>query len=319
MPNNYTLLTGNNKEILKTLDKNIVDVCITDPPYGMDIAGAKWDHNVPESDTWEEVKRVLKPGAFCLSFCSPQLYHRMAVGVEDAGFIVRDQIMWMTTTKMAKGGGLKPCHEPIVVAQKPISEKTIKVNIEKWGVGKINAETTRVPWSGKPPTGWVAGGHKRRHFGAQEKDQSKSTKGSVKVDGLAEANPNGRYPSNILGSVLPLHQEYFYDPIIDDENAYDNYYYSGRVTTKERGPGNNHPTPKPIKLMRYLIRLYCPKGGIVLDPFSGSGSTGIAALQEKDNYIGIELSQEYTDIAENRIQDFLNSQKPISKLFTYEK
>jgi len=241
-----------------------------------------WDHSVPTVDIWREVLRVLKPGGFCLSFCSPQLYHRMATAVEDAGFNIKDQIMWMVTTKMPKKNRLKPAHEPIVVAQKPF-KGSIKANFEKWGVGQIDVATTRVPWDGKPPTGWVKGGMQRRTFGKDGK-----TTGTQKEFGKEDANPAGRYPSNIIGEVQEEHQKYFYAP---------------RVTRKERGEYNNHPTPKPISLMSYLIRIYSPPGSTVLDPFCGSGSTGIAALLKGREFIGIEMEQEYIDISERRIND----------------
>ena len=160
----YEIYCGDNLAILSTdmIPDNSFDACITDPPYGMGME--HWDNSVPPVELWEQVLRVLKPGAFCLSFCSPELYHRMAVNVDDAGFDIKDQIIWMVTTKMAKQNRLKPAHEPIVVAQKPL-DGTIQNNFDTWGVGKINVETTRVPWDGKPPTGWIKGGSKRRAFG----------------------------------------------------------------------------------------------------------------------------------------------------------
>ncbi len=276
----YALHTGDCLDVMKKLSDNTIDSCVTDPPYGMGMDD--WDHAVPTVEIWKEVYRILKPGAFCLSFCSPQLYHRMASAVDDAGFNIKDQIMWMVTTKMPKKNTLKQAHEPIVVAQKPF-KGTIKKNFEEWGVGVIDVLNTRVPWDGKPPTGWVKDGHKRRTFGKEGK-----TTGSQKEFGKVDANPDGRYPSNIIGEVLPEHQKYFYAP---------------RVTRKERGDYNNHPTPKPISLMSYLIRVYCPPDKIVLDPFSGSGSTGLGALKEGRKYIGIDMSQDYNDIAEKRIKE----------------
>ena len=286
---NYKLFTGNCKAVLTQIPDNTIDSCITDPPYGMGME--EWDHSVPSKEIWEEVYRTLKPGAFCLSFCSPQLYHRMAVAVEDAGFIVKDQIMWMITTKMPKKNRLKPAHEPIVVAQKPF-KGSIQKNFEEWGVGKIDVDTTRVPWDGKPPTGWVKGGLQRRVFGKEGK-----TTGTQKEFGKVDANPAGRYPSNIIGEVLPEHQKYFYAP---------------RVTRKERGEYNDHPTPKPIALMSYLVRVYCPQNGLVLDPFCGSGSTGIGALLENRKFVGIDQEEKYIKISEQRIDDHVcNSKKEI--------
>ena len=273
----YTIQTGNCKEVLSSYGENFFHACITDPPYGMNMD--HWDHSVPSVDIWKEVYRTLKPGAFCLSFCSPELYHRMAVNVEDAGFMIKDQIMWMTTTKMPKHNRLKPAHEPIVVAQKSY-EGSLQNNFDKWGCGLIDIEIARVPWDKRPPKGWVKHGLKRRTFG-----RAGITTGTSKEYGKEDANPNGRYPSNIVGEVQSEHQKYFYAP---------------RATRKEKGVNNNHPTVKPVDLMAYLIKIYCPLGASVLDPFCGSGTTGVAALREDREFTGIDLSPEYVKIAIGR-------------------
>jgi len=293
--NSHTIHCGNNIDVLKTFSDNTYDSCITDPPYGMDIAGVGWDHHVPPVETWREVHRVLKPGAFVLSFCSPEFYHRMAVNVEDAGFRPLDMIVWMVTTKMAKTNRLKPAHEPIFVAQKPL-EGSIDNNMKVYGCGRINTKSTRIPWDKTPPT-YVEGGHTRRSFGDTVEKSVNQNIGTV------DANPDGRYPSNIIG--------YFDDP------EHQKYFYAPRVSKQERGEYNTHPTPKPISLMRYLVRVYSPKGGTVLDPFMGSGSTGIGTLQEKSNFVGIDMSQEYCDIAEKRIQEHCQETQ-FDKLFDYE-
>jgi site-specific DNA-methyltransferase (adenine-specific) len=241
-----------------------------------------WDYSVPDVSIWREVYRTLRPGAFCLAFCSPELYHRLACNVEDAGFIIKDQIMWMTTTKMAKYNRLKPAHEPIVVGQKSY-EGSLKDNHEKWGCGLIDVENTRVPWEKEPPKGWVADGHKRRTFGREGK-----TTGTQQEYGTKDANPKGRYPMNIIGEVETAHQKYFYAP---------------RATRKEKGKYNNHPTVKPINLMAYLIKIYSPVNSTVLDPFCGSGSTGVAAIRESRNFVGVDLSSDYTEIARERCAD----------------
>lgn len=292
----YDLICSDNLKAMKTMASNSIDACITDPPYGMEIANVGWDHNVPPTETWKEVFRILKPGAFVLSFCSPEFYHRMAVNVEDAGFRPLDMIVWMVTTKMAKANRLKPAHEPIFVAQKPV-EESIEKNFQKWGCGKINVDRARIPWEGKPPTGWIKGGSKRRAFGG---DVNKAADLSVKE--TEDANPNGRYPSNIIGHF--------------DSSDHQKYFYAPRVTRKERGEYNDHPTPKPISLMRYLCRVYAPANGLIIDPFLGSGSTGIAALQENQRFVGIDMSQHYIDIAKRRIDDHCSG--TLEKLFDYE-
>ena len=187
----YIITSDDCINALDGFDPNSFDTCITDPPYGMGME--HWDHSVPSVEIWQEVYRVLKPGAFLLSFCSPQLYHRMACNVEDAGFEIKDQIMWMTTTKMPKVNRLKPAHEPIVVAQKK-PEGSLQDNHNKYGVGFINTVDTRIPWDKDPPKGWVAQGGKRRTFGKEG-----NTTGGGAEYGTVDANPDGRYPSNIIG------------------------------------------------------------------------------------------------------------------------
>ena len=344
MTADYKLFTGDSKVILSDIPDNVIDSCITDPPYGMDME--EWDHSVPTKEIWQEVYRTLKPGAFCLSFCSPQLYHRMVCAVEDAGFVIKDQIMWMITTKMPKKNRLKPAHEPIVVAQKPF-KGSIQKSFEEWGTGKIDVNNTRVPWDGEPPKGWIKGGSRRRKFGkevlsakreknicdlvvnhigkkslekmtdsildvyikspaypedlkivineamkAVKKDRTKLYLGFEHLlkNRTQDANTAGRYPSNIIGEVLPEHQKYFYAP---------------RVTRKERGDYNDHPTPKPISLMSYLVKIYCPERGLVLDPFCGSGSTGIGALLENRKFVGIDQEEKYVEISKRRIEESL--------------
>jgi len=285
----FDVLTGDCKDVLSTYGENTFHSCITDPPYGMGMD--HWDHSVPDVDIWREVYRTLRPGAFCLAFCSPELYHRLACNVEDAGFKIIDQIMWMTTTKMPKNNRLKPAHEPIVVGQKPF-KGSIKDNFEQWGCGMIDVTNTRVPWDKKPPTGWVAQGAKRRTFGKEGK-----TTGTREEFGTTDANPDGRYPMNIIGEVNKAEQKYFYAP---------------RATRKEKGEYNDHPTVKPVSLMEYLIKIYSPVNSTVLDPFCGSGSTGVAAKQQNRNFVGIDLSAHYTEIAKTRVTSCSSGTTPIA-------
>lgn len=289
----FSISTGNCQDVLSSYGENFFHSCITDPPYAMGME--EWDYDIPPVDIWREVFRTLRPGAFCLAFCSPELYHRLACNVEDAGFKIKDQIMWMTTTKMPKHNRLKPAHEPIVVAQKPY-QGSLQSNFEEWGCGLIDTENTRVPWDKKPPTGWVAQGGKRRTFG-----KDGNTKGSGAEYGTVDANPAGRYPSNIIGEVQPEHQKYFYAP---------------RATRKEKGADNDHPTVKPVSLMAYLTKIYCPPGGIVLDPFCGSGSTGVAAIQESREFVGIDLSEHYAEIAKKRCEKTVASEGDANPLLS---
>ena len=89
------LLNGDCLDKLKELEADSVDSIVTDPPYGLAFMGKKWDYDVPSQAIWEECMRVLKPGGHLLSFAGSRTYHRMAVRIEDAGFEIRDQIMWI--------------------------------------------------------------------------------------------------------------------------------------------------------------------------------------------------------------------------------
>jgi len=89
------VIQGNSLEVLKTFEDNSIDTIITDPPYGLSFMGKKWDYDVPSIKLWKECLRVLKPGGTALIFAGSRTQHRMAVNVEDAGFILKDTIMWL--------------------------------------------------------------------------------------------------------------------------------------------------------------------------------------------------------------------------------
>jgi len=159
------LYQGDNIESLKKLPDNSVDSVVSDPPYALNFMGARWDSQVPSVEFWKEVYRVLKPGGHVLSFGGTRTYHRMTVNIEDAGFEIRDQIQWIYAQGFPKslninkaiseidpsnkdfdgfGTNLKPANEPICVARKPLSEKSVAENVLKWGTGGINIDGTRI-------------------------------------------------------------------------------------------------------------------------------------------------------------------------------
>ena len=153
---NIRLLKGDCIKQLKELKDNSVDSVVTDPPYEIGFMGKGWDDSgiANNPKLWKEVLRVLKPGGHLLSFSHSRTYHRQAVAVEDAGFEIRDQIMWIYGSGFPKshnigkkvdeyegwGTALKPAHEPIVMARKPLSEKTIVKNVLEHGTGGINID-----------------------------------------------------------------------------------------------------------------------------------------------------------------------------------
>ena len=256
------LILGDCLEKLKDINTQSIDAVITDPPYGISFMQNKWDYDVPSVELWKECLRVLKKGGYLLSFSSAKTYHRLACNVEDAGFEIRDQILWIYGEGMPKSKNLlKPAHEPIVMAIKHGALNNL--NIDKCKIGtekRVNKKT------------------------AQNKNCFN------KINDI-DRSCIGRYPANLL-----------HDGSTNIEQ-FSNYFYCAKADEKDRNKYNNHPTVKPTKLMKYLIRLVCPVGGTVLDPFMGSGTTGKAALSEGMNFIGIEKEKSYFEIANRRIKN----------------
>ncbi len=307
------------EEMQRLIDEGVqVDSVVTDPPYhltsivkrfgkdnsapakyGTDGAyaraskgfmGKEWDGGdiAFRPETWELALKLLKPGGHLLAFSASRNYHRMTVAIEDAGFEIRDQLMWLYGSGFPKshnlgdgwGTALKPAHEPIVMARKPISEKSIVDNVLKHGTGGINIDGCRVDLSeGDDPRLGGKGTWKT-------KEMAKNVYGNYqgKESGSSEL---GRFPANVMHDGL--------------EEDWARFFYCPKTSKSERGKDNTHPTVKPQELMKYLCRLVTPKGGIVLDPFMGSGSTGLAAKDEGFDFIGIEREKEYFEICKSRI------------------
>ena len=413
------LHNGDCLDILKMMieDEVFVDSIVTDPPYhlnsiverfgkdnsapaqyGTDGAfkrastgfmGKEWDGGdiAFRQETWELCLKVLKPGGHLLAFSASRNYHRMAVAIEDAGFEIRDQVMWLYGsgfpksmnvgkaldkklgneresfgTKLKKAGdmrggnyvkggdyksieieitkgntewegwgtALKPAHEPLVLARKPLSENSVVDNVLKHRTGGINIDECRVE-------GNTENVERKKVVRKSRTDDSVFNNGnsSFRAEGTlyADADPRGRFPSNVMHDGSDSIKELFEDK--------SKYFYCAKTSKTERNQGldnlptkkassmpgrrnaddmkdskidndvtgrfvtekkNIHPTVKPIKLMKYLCRLITPKGGTILDPFMGSGSTGMAAKEENFEFVGIEKEEEYFNIASARIE-----------------
>lgn len=190
----YQLHVGRCEEVLKSLPDNSVDAIVTDPPYGLSFMNHKWDYEVPTVEQWQECMRVLKPGGHLLAFGGSRTYHRLVVNVEDAGFEIRDQILWIYGSGFPKshnldgdfdgwGTALKPAHEPIVMARKPF-KKTVSANMAEHGTGAINIDSCRIPTDEALNGG--AGG-----LLSHQRD------GTEPVADYEQA-PEGRWPANII-------------------------------------------------------------------------------------------------------------------------
>jgi DNA modification methylase len=188
------------------------------------------------------------------------------------------------------GTALKPALEPITVARKPLTG-TVAANVLEHGTGAINVDGCRVVMDPADFAKLFAGVEAIRKRGGV---MDNSWKTSSDLSGANPANPLGRWPANLIhdGSDEPCE-------LLGDAAR---FFYCAKASKADRGEGNSHPTVKPTELMRYLCRLVTPPGGVVLDPFMGSGSTGKAAALEGFRFIGIEREAEYLEIAGGRIK-----------------
>ena len=290
--------------------------------------GQKWDGGdvAFRPETWAEVLRVMKPGAHLLAFSGTRTYHRMVCAIEDAGAEIRDQVAWVYATGFPKshnlpggwGTALKPAWEPIVVARKPLIG-TVAANVERFGTGALNIDATRIG-VGEDKGGWPV--TKRRHndvaWTLQPVETDRSTgrwpanlchDGSEEVlAGFPSTGPSsGHTRRNTPAGVNKAHsygrsKEDWSTSGPSDSGSAARFFYCPKSSRADRGEGNTHPTVKPTDLMRWLCRLVTPPGGLVLDPFTGSGSTGKAAKGEGFRFLGIEREPEYFQIAERRIR-----------------
>ncbi len=340
-----TLHSGDCLTVMDTLPPDHFDAAVTDPPYhllsivkrfgnsnaaaaqhGTDgnfarsskgFMGKEWDGGdiAFRPDTWARVMRVLKPGAHLVAFNHSRTWHRMAIAIEDAGFEIRDSLMWLYGSGFPKshdiakaleklgapqevtyqwlgwGTALKPGFEPIVLARKPLAEKSIARQIQVSDTGALHIDAARIPaidqdaLAANFASTRTANPRQNSVYNAHSPDRTN-----------AKAHPGGRWPANVLHDGSP---EVFAKLPLDKPGgqSVSRFFYCAKASKAER-KGSEHPTVKPQALMRWLIRLITPPGGHILDPFGGSGSTGWAAFAEGVNCDLIERDLEYqADIA----------------------
>jgi site-specific DNA-methyltransferase (adenine-specific) len=412
------ILTGDCVEQMRELDEASVDAVVTDPPYSLGFMSKPWDMNVQHERWATEALRVLKPGGHLLAFGGTRTYHRLACAIEDAGFEIRDSLIWHYGSGFPKsldvskaidkaagaerevigenanhrqpdsdhherwngavlnpnvtapatpeaqrwngwGTALKPSHEPIVLARKPLIG-TVAANVQQHGTGALNVDGCRMQTNGEQLATPQSDPTKRQgevgtDLGITEASVEDFQR--AQAESIERTNTLGRWPAKTILSpeaaaemdrqagesvsragkprtgqngdgwgMTSTGAEY------DDQGGPSRFFYTAKASRGERNAGlegfekkpllwssgeqnpgsfqgegtekaarNNHPTVKPIDLMRWLCRLVTPPGGTILDPFLGSGTTGCAAALEGFEFIGIEREAEYVEIAHARI------------------
>ena len=296
------LLLGDSKDVLKTIKDGSIDLLATDPSYGLHFMGKDWDKALPDTEIFRECYRVLKPGAFIAVMSSPRsdLLYRMIQKLEDAGFDMSfSPILWTyhtgfpkasDTSKMIdkrgsdlvekyKGSKLgfqpKPAVEHIIIGMKPHGSKSYIDNVLNFEALPDNIKMTypflQVPKPAKK--------EKDLGLSGEEKQKSKILP-NLKCEKCNEYQNKGA--GNGESYCVCETPEY-----VD-------------ITIKTSK--NNHPTTKPVKLMSYIITLFTREGDWVIDPFLGSGTTGVASKLINRNFIGIEREKEYMDIVRERCE-----------------
>jgi DNA modification methylase len=369
---------GDCLEVLPKIKKKFSSV-ICDPPYGLKFMGKEWDHGVPGVQFWDAVRMACLPGSMLLAFGGTRTYHRLACAIEDAGWEIRDCLMWVygsgfpkshnvskaidkkagaerevvgnhprpasspgevmktglksstnitePATEAAKlwdgyGTALKPAWEPILLAMNPI-KNTFAENALKYGIAGLNIEGCRVGTEKRMAAFTsLAPCHSNKLGSPGTAEARRGTQGEAK-------EYTGRWPANLIHDGSDEVVELFPDskdgvavnrdrgdrkPSIVNYANHDNqnkgyggegsaarFFYCAKVSKKERGEGNTHPTVKPLKLLEYLCKLTAMPDGLILDPFCGSGSTLLAARALGLKSIGIDINREYCKIAKRRL------------------
>ncbi len=372
----FTIYNDDCLNKLKQIPDNSIDSIVTDPPYEIGFMGKRWDATGVANNVnlWIECNRILKPGGHLLAFSSTRTYHKLASSIENAEFQIKDMIAWSYGSGFPKslninkaiykllghgyseyegyGTSLKPAIEPIVLARKIISEKTIVENVLKYGTGGINIDGCRIGDGSDK----ISGGCNN----SKGKGNTQVKFASPTAESIESCYSTGRFPANFIHDGSDEVKDCFPDTkpsrartrpsdsisertnfgggyksasnehndnggnasrffktceFTDEDNK--SIIYIPKTSQKERhesGAKNEHPTLKPIKLMQYLCKLITPKNGVVLDPFMGSGTTGIGAIKEGFNFIGIEKEIEYYNVASQRLEYYNNEEKAKVKL-----
>lgn len=428
------LICGDSLKVVSSWKSNSVDGLVTDPPYGLEFMGKDWDKGLPGVRFWREFLRITKPGGFLLCFGGTRTYHRLACAIEDAGWEIRDCMMWLygsgfpkshniskaidkakgqyvkgkvlpssrttgasdtgiaTTfrektaanpqTELAQlwdgyGTALKPAWEPIIVAMKPL-DGTFAHNAERHGVAGLNIDASRIGtekrynqktgnptdrdtvafpaipnphnYQGKECQGrWPANLILDEEAGVMLDEQTGDRKGWAGQH-HNEFNP---YGGNALQKSKTTRESYYQG--FKDSGGASRFFYCAKTSRKERNMGmeycedkllarsggaqgaenrgekeylqkhiglnrvavvkNNHPTVKPLALMKYLCTLLKTPSAeqIILDPFMGSGTTGMACASLGIGFIGIEKESDYCEISAKRIATILGTTLPVTK------
>ncbi len=302
-------------DMMKKMSANSIDMVCTDPPYFLDGLGNDWNKesldtkgssavvgNLPKGMKFDrnqskkfnefyskvsaEVFRILKPGGAFVSFSSPRLYHSMAMAIEDAGFEIRDMLGWIYTQSQVKAFS----QDHIIDKDKTLTaeqKNKLKETCTNWKTPQLKPAIEPMCLAVKPIEGRYIDNFQK--YGTGLMNTSDETK-----------TGEGFFPSNILTTE-------------EVEESMDRVFLVSKPNKTEKGDYNTHLSVKPVQLISHLVKLFTKENAIVLDPFMGSGTTGVACVQSKRRYVGFDINQEYIKIAERRIREAAPSQAGVTQ------
>ena len=278
---------GDARQLLRQLPSDYVHAIVTDPPYEIAFdSGKGWDSTgvAFDPELWRQALRVLRPGGHVFSFSASRTYPRMFCAIEDVGFEMRDSIAWVYNSGFTPHANrLRPCYEPIAVARRPLEERTVAANVARWGTGELQVAAAKELLGGRKPANLIL-----THDCPP--DACRCCPGED--PDLARLYP-------LIFCPKPTQDE----RDVGCEGLPPVLVKSAVIATREpKAKRNYHPTVKPLALMRLLVRLACPPGGLVLDMFAGSGTTGMAAVSDGKMFMGCELDPGHAVLAAHRVQ-----------------
>ena len=297
--NEQILINGDSKNKLKDIQDGSIDYLLTDPPYGISFMNKGWDKVLPDVEVWKECFRVLKPGSFISVMSSPRsdVLYRMIKDLEDAGFDMSfSPILWTYHTGFPKASDTSKMIDKRLGAERKVvgideeRYKRLKNQTEKY-ISPNGLETTNRDFTITEPSTDLAQKYEGSKLGFQPKPAIE----------------------HVIVGMKPHGQKSYIDNVLNFEALPDNvkktypFIQTPKPPKKEKNIGitdldkNGHPTVKPVKLMSYLTTLFTREGDYVLDPFMGSGTTGLSSKLLNRNFIGIELEEESFNISSERL------------------
>lgn len=319
---------------LRELPKESIHALVSDPPYGISYQAHYWDKDLPDPKIWQDAYRVLKPGSYALIFSSVRLMHRLLVQLEDQGFLIRDILQWVYLNGMPKSRNVGLSIDKILgIPSEEIGTYQYVQGYQKGGAPSYTHTRKKSKKRPASPQGkqydgaglglkpayepilmvqkplqtglTVAENILKFGTGALNLEETRIPYAPGEKNVGHNPHPKGRVASNIIRS--EAHQD-----------TYDKFFVIPKVRQHAEA-FNDHPTLKPVDLMYHLVRLVSFPGQTVLDPFMGSGSTGIACVDSDRQFWGYEIEPKYFKIAQTRLELLLDKPLSDSSVLLYQR